>query len=625
MSRRALVSLVIAVAILAPALLVSTHQSAAEQEHDPDIVAALGMINLYREWLGIPPLTIEPNLQKAAEGHANYYKLNFGDPNLAGMGLHQQTPGKPGFTGASMSDRARAAGYSGSVNENVGLSGSMVWSTDWFIATINHRLTLIDPRYTHVGMARVNEDNIKFEVIKLGAPSWSSEVEPNWIAWPPHQSTGVGLSFHGEAPNPWAGASYPVGYPITLSYRGPGDLTVTSATMSANGNPVNAFHSVGTGWLSSNTAQVAASSPLEGDTTYEVTISGTANNQAFTRTWSFTTTDGSDKLALHGVSTPPPVEPTTPGTPSATAEPTQTIEPQPIETPAAPPTQTATAQPTQPAAPQQNFTPPSNLPAGVKAAVMEIQEIWWVADGPVANEEVKRSWLWGPDSWIAVSERYEEEPDRARMVYYFDKARIEVNTSDVRQGLTAGLLVRDMILGSIQVGEEDFVAREPAEVALAGDGIEWNADAPTYASLHGIASIQEGREVDPRPGTAITEVLDADGNITTNQALSGMARYGSYDETLGHNVADVFDDYLDQLVIDRNMSVGLPISEPYWVQTLVNQEQTWVLVQAFERRLLTFTPTNDPEWRVEMGNVGRHYYEWRYDMEAPAVYQEPAG
>ncbi len=37
-----------------------------------------------------------------------------------------------------------------------------------------------------------------------------------------------------------------------------------------------------------------------------------------------------------------------------------------------------------------------------------------------------------------------------------------------------------------------------------------------------------------------------------------------------------------------------------------------MLVQAFERRLLTFVPGNSAGWQVEAGNVGRHYYEWRY-------------
>jgi hypothetical protein len=38
-----------------------------------------------------------------------------------------------------------------------------------------------------------------------------------------------------------------------------------------------------------------------------------------------------------------------------------------------------------------------------------------------------------------------------------------------------------------------------------------------------------------------------------------------------------------------------------------------VLIQAFERRVLTYTPDNPPGWQVEAGNVGQHYYQWRYE------------
>src|SRR5690606_6135968 len=44
----------------------------------------------------------------------------------------------------------------------------------------------------------------------------------------------------------------------------------------------------------------------------------------------------------------------------------------------------------------------------------------------------------------------------------------------------------------------------------------------------------------------------------------------------------------------------------------VDGEPRDVLVQAFERRVLTYTPGNPAGWDVEAGNVGRHYYEWRY-------------
>ena len=43
-----------------------------------------------------------------------------------------------------------------------------------------------------------------------------------------------------------------------------------------------------------------------------------------------------------------------------------------------------------------------------------------------------------------------------------------------------------------------------------------------------------------------------------------------------------------------------------------------VLFQAFERRLLTFTPANDPAYQVEMGNVGLHYVQWRYGGQLPS-------
>jgi len=35
-------------------------------------------------------------------------------------------------------------------------------------------------------------------------------------------------------------------------------------------------------------------------------------------------------------------------------------------------------------------------------------------------------------------------------------------------------------------------------------------------------------------------------------------------------------------------------------------------VQVFERRVLTYTASNDSAFQVEMGNIGQHYYQWRY-------------
>jgi uncharacterized protein YkwD len=557
-----------------PALSFSRTQIAAAQTQatsDPEIAQSINVINTYRKWLGIPALTVDPHLQRAAEAHVDYYRQNFGDPELAGMGLHYETVGKPGFTGESFQERAEAAGYKGWVNENAGLSGSMLWSLDWFIATVGHRLTLIDPRYQHIGMAAVDDGDMRFEIIDLGTNAWVEDTIPEWSAWPPNDTTGVGLSFDGEAPDPFPAAQYPVGYPVSLKYFGTGDLTFTRATISTGGTQLPSFAEVGTGWLSRDTILLCTEEPLQPATRYDVLIEGHANGEPFSTGWHFTTTSGDDRLALYGETGLVPID---------------------------------------------DF-PPGPLPKGVAGADELIQQLWWETDGAVAEHDVERSWLWGPDTWSARQEESREAASGTRQVYYFDKARMEVNDGDGEQWITAGLLVRDMIAGKVQVGEDEFVRSAPANVPLTGDPQQFNPDAPTYASLNGLASIEAGREVSQRTGEPITDVLASDGSVSTKGTLGGYARYAGFDTILGHNIANVFVDYFGTLPTDWQMSVGLPLAEPYWVRTNLAGQPAWVLVQAFERRILTYTPTNRPEWRVEMGNVGRHYFTWRYNEEPP--------
>lgn len=533
-----------------------------------EIAEAINTINTYRSWLGLPPMSRNPALEASATAHARYYQANAGDPSMSGMGLHAESPGKPGFTGADMQDRAKAQGYSGSVNENIGLSGSVMTSLDWFMGTINHRLTLIDPRYTDIGIGAINDGGVRVEVIDVGAPIWSDTASPDWVAWPPDGTTGVGLSFSGESPNPFPGASYPVGYPITLKYHGAGTVSFGSATLTANGQTVPVIAATGTGWLTRGTDMIAVTQPLQPDTAYAVSVQGSVDGKGFTRAWSFHTgTDGAAKLALSG-----PVNAT-------------------------------------------------DLPPGVAAADPAIQRDWWNADYPVLKQTAQRSWLWGPDVFAARQEPFAESPDGQRQVEYFDKGRMEItNPAGDRSSewfVTSGLLVRDMILGSAQTGEKTFAPAQPAQVELAGDPLSVNPDAPTYASLNQLASIVDGRRVPARTGQPVQETLDRAGTVGTNSGLATYTKCEGYDDTTGHNIASVFWDWMTTRDYDWLYVIGRPLAEPYWVHTRVAGTEEWVLVQAFERRVLTFNPANDPEWQIEMGNAGRHYYEWRYNTTPP--------
>src|SRR5690606_39364616 len=86
---------------------------------------------------------------------------------------------------------------------------------------------------------------------------------------------------------------------------------------------------------------------------------------------------------------------------------------------------------------------------------------------------------------------------------------------------------------------------------------------------------------------------------------------GAYDEVTGHNIAGPFATWIMAQHYPANYVIGRPLTEPYWVDSVVAGTPQRVLVQAFERRVLTYTPQNPEEWRVESGNAGLHYRHWR--------------
>jgi polysaccharide biosynthesis protein PslG len=56
--------------------------------------------------------------------------------------------------------------------------------------------------------------------------------------------------------------------------------------------------------------------------------------------------------------------------------------------------------------------------------------------------------------------------------------------------------------------------------------------------------------------------------------------------------------------------LGYPITEAYWTQMRVSGKDMPVLIQAYQRRVLTYVPDFEPTWQVQQGNVGQHYLEW---------------
>jgi hypothetical protein len=255
---------------------------------------------------------------------------------------------------------------------------------------------------------------------------------------------------------------------------------------------------------------------------------------------------------------------------------------------------------------------------------------WARTDQPVNDLVVSRTWVWGPLSTAyQTSEPYLEAPDGERVVMYFDKSRMEINDPeadpDALWYVTNGLLALEMIRGDLQLGDAAFAPQPPAEIPVAGDPDD--TGGPTYATFN--ALLDTGPH---EPVEAIITTVDRAGTVSTDERF---ATYGvgtaQYVPETDHWVAEPFWTFVTSegivwengeyvtvpLFENPYYAVGYPVTEAYWARVKVAGAVTDVLVQCFERRCLTYTPANAAGWQIEMGNIGRHYYFWRYGHDIP--------
>jgi hypothetical protein len=276
-----------------------------------------------------------------------------------------------------------------------------------------------------------------------------------------------------------------------------------------------------------------------------------------------------------------------------------------------------------------------------------MQALWKRNDLLVQQQKVNRSWLWGPEAFAITAEEFEEAPAGGqitiagkRLVAYYDKARMEVNnpfSNRISQYfISNGLLVKELINGERAIGYSKTVSSLPAQVPVAGDEVNYT-DSPTYASLISIASLVPGQNrATNRIDGIVTSYLSR--NSTFMEEDQRFAAYNvkiAYyeNDVFGHNIPKIFWDFMnsvgrviedgverDNLVLsDWRYTMGYPITEPYWATVAIRSQPRDVLTQCFERRCLTYTPSNPDGFKVEMGNVGQHYYKWRYQTPKPKI------
>lgn len=254
------------------------------------------------------------------------------------------------------------------------------------------------------------------------------------------------------------------------------------------------------------------------------------------------------------------------------------------------------------------------------------RDLWEYSDLAVNQGQAGRGYTWGLESYGTYEESYTDAPTQQRLVQYFAKSRMELAGDG--KSVTTGLLTKELVSGLVQEGDNSFRQLAPATIAVAGDATSDNP-SPSYASFKAVVSLSPTENRAPaQPGQLVTAALNQSGQVTTLANLPAQVKIGGYRPELGHNVPEIFLKFQSAqgkvwqngwqqsfvYTADPTSNVfGLPISEPYWVQASVGGQLLPVLVQLFERRILTYTPSNSPEYQVEMGNIGQHYHLWRYN------------
>lgn len=234
-------------------------------------------------------------------------------------------------------------------------------------------------------------------------------------------------------------------------------------------------------------------------------------------------------------------------------------------------------------------------------ATPAFQQLWNKTDASPS----RRIYVWGPGAFTdGLTESYDSD---VRTVQYFDKGRMELTNGT----MTTGLLTVELITGNQQTGDATSVQRGPARIPAVGDP---DNVFPTYADL---AKVQMAEPNHTVAGMRITKLYRPDGSIGTFDVKGDpLTVTQGYDDATKHNLPKVFHDFRSASEFGGLAAIGLAVTEPVWVEVSVAGREVPVLVQGFQRRVLTYTPDNPVGFRVEYGNIGRAYYQWRYGTSA---------
>jgi hypothetical protein len=278
---------------------------------DPGAPASVGnvaidgrnWINFRRSQIGMPLMTQNTLVDRAAQAHSDYQKLlplkpsgQVADPT------HTEESGSAGFTGVDLLARLNNAGYSvvspyayGEVISGTS-SNSGFYMAEELITAIYHRFVIFEPMFKEIGTGSgTTAKNYTYFTADFSASGgFGIGIGRGVVAtWPYSGQTAVTPNFFSdyEEPDPVPNKNE-VGYPVSVHADITAFLTVQAFTMRPRGGADLAVR-----LLEHNTdtktpvsaAAIVPLDPLKAATTYDVSFTGIVDNLPVSKTWSFTT------------------------------------------------------------------------------------------------------------------------------------------------------------------------------------------------------------------------------------------------------------------------------------------------------------------------------------------------
>jgi len=274
--------------------------AAAEQAPDyrftPEAQAAwlqsgdevLTALNHERQRLGLAALARQPQLDRAAQAHADHLARHR-------RATHQQQREEAGFLGSMPWDRTRAHGY------GIGQTGVVSEAFLVGIADVDRALMqlLSGPYHRHILLsAKASEVGIGLSaqpglVMEFGSARPSGQAAPSWVLWPSPAQEGVPALACCERPRP--GGLDRFGMPVSVHAppgrvlkvqrfelrEEPSGRPVETLLLQADNDPYLKLHR--------NLAYIVPRLPLLAGARYRVHFEGEAGPERLTRSWTFDT------------------------------------------------------------------------------------------------------------------------------------------------------------------------------------------------------------------------------------------------------------------------------------------------------------------------------------------------